>query len=1118
MPRPDQTPLDPPDPTDRALSDLCRLMDGLDRLDRLFQLPDGPGGEDGEVPLGRYRVRRRLGAGRFGMVYRATDPAVGRVVVVKVPQPVVLADPELRRRFTREALAAGRLDHPGIVPVYEAGEDGGLPYLAAGLIDGPTLAGWLADRGGPPDPRVAARLVELLALAIHHAHERGVLHCDLKPANVLLDPAGPADAAVPGVGCPRVADFGLARLLEEDPSLTRTSQVAGTPLYMAPEQARGDRRALTARADVYALGAILYELLVGRPPFWGDTDAAVRLRVMTELPAPPGRRRPGVPRDLEAVCLKCLEKDPGRRYATAAELAADLERFRRGALVRARRPGAGERLSRAVRRRPATAALAVVAAAVAAVLGWVLVRDAVERIERDLALRNAERTARVERFHAGLAAVRARRMEPYSGWGSDTLGELRELAALEPAAGRLADLRSEAAAALAAIDLRPVATIGEGFRAYFPAYSPDGRTLALGGWAEGDDGVWPVRLYDAASGELLRELRVPGHPAWRARVERPDGCRVIRYSPDGRWLVAGARSGRLARWDVRNPDAGPVVWGGHVGDDVPADNHDLVALVFSADGGFLYSSIKWQVRGWDIRAGWRAAGVWHDSTAPEGTPAFGRAPIFLTGSTHSGTEFQRLGRSAKPPGRLEPRLSDYWFALSPDGRLAAAADDADEGLKLFPVCDEAAIPVPFGRAGHPRADEGRMYEMAFSPDAARLVTTGEFDRRVKVWDVAAASLASGRVVGGGSVRFAFAPDGRRLAVAEEGRTVVYEVTGRVRETLAVGPQVQLRSFAAGRDGRTLTTFHYDARLVKAERVTRSVPPDGPVRVTDRHEVYPPAEGVADAAPDGRTYAFACRNEIGKQVVAVSTGWHVPAEDVADVRFGPDGRLWVADAHRIRVLSPGTQTEETALTNDPEGQDAGMVFRAVAPGPAHPGRPQGRASVLARRAGRAGRDLATAEVVRDRAGPVVRREPGGGRKRERRGGAAEPARRRGDPHPGRAPGRRPVGGIRPRRVGGHRVGRRDGENLVPGRNAGPDPVGERPGSAGGGERRRGATDRLGRRGAGGPPVAAGQVARRTGRPGPRLGRLKGVAAIDRHFDPIRVTLGSHSRRSALRTPA
>lgn len=919
MPHPADTPVESTaalDPT--AVDDLCRLMDGLDTLDRLLRLP-ASAGADGDVPLGRFRLRRRVGAGRHGVVFLADDPAVGRRVAVKVPQPAVLADPELKARFVREAVAAGRLDHPGVVPVFEAGEQDGLAFQAAGYVDGPTLAEWLLARGRPVDARAAARVVGAMAAAVHHAHERGVLHLDLKPANVLLDGAAADDP-----GEPRVADFGLARLVEGDPALTRTWAVAGTPLYMAPEQAAGDRRGLTARADVYALGGILHELLTGRP---------------AGVPGPPG---PAVPNDLAAVCGKCLEADPAARYGSAAEVAADLGRYAAGRPVLARAAGPAERLARTARRHPLLAGLAACVAGLVVALAVVLVRQVYVDLEHDLELKAADQANRAERFHAGLARVRARRAEPYSGWADDTLAELRELYPLRPSDDHLPEMRSEAAAALASLDLRPVQVIGEGFKPYAPAYSPDGRTLALVGWHADPDGRVRVRLYDADAGGLLRELSFPTDPAVAARTGRVEGGRLVGYSPDGRWLVAAGRGGELARWDLRDPDPRPVVWAGHSRDEVPAPDTTPTALAFAADGRTVYTSTHHVVRGWDTGRGWAPAGVWAATALARGVRPAGPVPV-LHGPDPSNRELVRLGRPGKAAGPSVIRAGGGMLAVSPDGRLAAVFPNPGGNLTLVGLTP-GGNPRPLVRPGRAPSAELPVKDLGFSPDGTVLVTAGEHDRRVKLWDVAAGALAADRPVGEGSGRFAFSPDGRRLAVAEDHRAVVYERPASVRETVAVGPHGPVEMAAVAADGRTVTTFQ---RLPNG-RGLEVVTWDGP----DARDRRPVVMGWADAepaaaAPDGRGVAWAGHN--GRfEVVIASPGGEAAADRVSDLRYGPDGRLWAADAHKVRVWTIPGWSETVAFENDPQAAATGMVARAVAPGMRHTlvGRRDGRVFRLA----------------------------------------------------------------------------------------------------------------------------------------------------------------------------
>jgi serine/threonine-protein kinase len=312
----------------------------------------GLGGEAWTPTLPGYEVLELLGRGGMGVVYKARQVGLKRLVALKILPRGAAADPASLARFRREAEAAAQLQHPHIVQIFEVGAHEGLPYLALEFVGGGTLTRKISRELLPP--REAARLTEVLARALHYAHEHGILHRDLKPSNILLTVDG----------TPKIADFGLAKRLEpgEDASAeggpTRTGDILGTPGYMAPEQAAGWTRELTAAVDVYGLGALLYELLTGRAPFPGSPALQTIRRVLEEEPVPPAALQPRVPRDLQTICLTCLQKDPARRYGTALALAEDLRAYLAGDPVQARPPGRGERLWRWVRRRPLAAAVA----------------------------------------------------------------------------------------------------------------------------------------------------------------------------------------------------------------------------------------------------------------------------------------------------------------------------------------------------------------------------------------------------------------------------------------------------------------------------------------------------------------------------------------------------------------------------------------------------------------------------------------------------------------------------------------------------------------------------------------------------------------------------------------
>jgi predicted Ser/Thr protein kinase len=292
-----------------------------------------------------YEVLGELGRGGMGVVYKARQVALNRVVALKMILGGAHAGPEDLARFRTEAEAVAQLKHANIVQVYDIGECDGKPFFSLEFVEGGSLDRKLNRKA--QKPKEAAALVETLARAMHSAHQKGVIHRDLKPANVLLTPDG----------MPKITDFGLAKRLEDDRGQTHSGSVMGTPSYMAPEQAAGRVQDMGPATDVYSLGAILYDALTGRPPFKGATVVDTLAQVRNDEPLPPSRLQPRVPRDLETICLKCLQKSPRKRYGSAAELAEDLRRFQAGEPILARPMGRAEWLWRWCRRNPVAAGL-----------------------------------------------------------------------------------------------------------------------------------------------------------------------------------------------------------------------------------------------------------------------------------------------------------------------------------------------------------------------------------------------------------------------------------------------------------------------------------------------------------------------------------------------------------------------------------------------------------------------------------------------------------------------------------------------------------------------------------------------------------------------------------------
>jgi hypothetical protein len=344
--------------------------------------PSAGVGPDGDLlpQIPGYEIVRVVGQGGMGVVYEARQRDLGRTVAVKMISGMRLGPTQVAR-FRREAEASARLQHANFVQIFEVGQVNGRPFFSMEYVDGGSLAQHLSHTR--PKPRQAAALVSTLAQAIHTAHACGIVHRDLKPSNVLLTAAG----------IPKIADFGLAKRLDDDAGCTRTGEVLGTPSYMAPEQAAGQREHIGPATDVYALGAILYELLTGRPPFQGTSPLDSLRLVTTQEPVVPSRLAPSTPPDLEAVCLKCLEKSPGARYASARELSEDLGRFLNGQPVAARRIGRIRRVGKWVRRHPRGAALAVALSGLAVFPVLSLIGEC--RAQRQLGLKAEQEAPRV---------------------------------------------------------------------------------------------------------------------------------------------------------------------------------------------------------------------------------------------------------------------------------------------------------------------------------------------------------------------------------------------------------------------------------------------------------------------------------------------------------------------------------------------------------------------------------------------------------------------------------------------------------------------------------------------------------------------------------------------------
>src|SRR5262245_16113713 len=494
---------------------------------------------DGGWTFGEYELLDQLGRGGMGAVFKARHRRLNRTVALKVVLSGRFASPAELQRFRNEAEAVAALDHPHIVPIYEVGEHEGQPYFTMRFLEGGSLGQRPKTNPtpSPGDQKDAARLVASVARAVHHAHQRGILHRDLKPANILLD----AD------GRPHVTDFGLAKKIEGGPGVTLSNAVVGTPCYMAPEQAAGRKGELTTATDVYGLGAMLYELLTGRPPFQADTPLETLRQVVESPPERPSQRQPKVDRDLELVCLKCLEKDPARRYGSAAALAEDLERWSSGVPVTVRTPGVWRRCVAWARRRPVLAVLAGVSAVAVLALAAAAVGLVFSLQMRDAA--RQEMGLRAEADQQRTSAEQARALAKGYLYGAQL--NLAQRAWQENRLPRAVELLEGQRPAPGEEDLR-------GFEWHY--------------------------LWRLCHGELMT---LPG---------QQDGATCVRWGPDGGRLASGGKDGLVRVWDART---GQAVW------TLEGHAPDVLSLCFSADGKLLASSgaIDRTVKVWDTQTG-----------------------------------------------------------------------------------------------------------------------------------------------------------------------------------------------------------------------------------------------------------------------------------------------------------------------------------------------------------------------------------------------------------------------------------------------------------------------------------------------------------------------------------
>jgi len=919
-------------PNDDQVVSLLRDSDAL-----LAGEPTSAGSKTSGVPIGTrvryfgdYELLEEIARGGMGIVYKARQTRLNRIVALKMILARSFATKEDVRRFHFEAEAAAHLQHPGIVPVFEVGEHEGQHYYSMGFVDGAPLATRLAVEVLPPAD--AAALIKQVADAVQFAHEAGVIHRDLKPANILLDKAG----------MPHVTDFGLAKRVEGDSELTASGQVVGTPSYMPPEQAAGRIDRIGPTADVYGLGAILYAALTSRPPFQADRPVDTLMQVLEREPVSPRTLNPSVPRDLETICLKCLEKDRGRRYQSAAELAAELERFLDGRPITARPLGVMARCWRWCRRQPVTAALIAavfvslcVGTAVATYFAFEADRRAKGEAEqrslaeqrereandaRDLA-QQAQQTAEAETVKTREALRESERSYYFNlittahlEWQANNLQRARELLNAAPNQLRHWDeLRNWEYDYLQRLCNSESMTLrGHSQWAMSVAFSSDGNWLASGSRDR------TIRLWDLSTGQTRHVLR--GHDGAITRVA---------FSRDGRWLASSSEDKSIRLWDVAKGELIQVL-GSHAN---PAGD-----VAFSPDGTRVASvgndrKIKiWNVDARELVSTFQQdfAPVYRLFYSPDGsrlavvTGGSARSPGMVkvldatTGrvlKTLRGHESFATCVSFSPDGQLVASGSfdgsvRIWnvdtgaelltfdghsnfitsLAFSGDGqRIATASSDLQEGggrgAGEVKVWNAKTGQVELVLRGHTE----RVRQVAFSHDDSRIATAG-YDGTVKIWS-SRRQNHSLTIAGQSTVMaVAVSPDSRRIATAGSNVTIWDAATGS-----------ELSSFSGHSTNVGLVAFHQDgARVVSSG-------PREPVKVWDSQS----GEELFSFDRHGSGVTGLCLHPDGRRIATAGSDQTV--------------RIWDLSSGREELAIPFTQRTVVAISLDNDGKRIAVGF-------------------------------------------------------------------------------------------------------------------------------------------------------------------------------------------------
>lgn len=837
--------------------------------------------------FGDYELLNEIARGGMGVIYKARQSSLNRIVALKMIRSSHLASQEEIDRFRSEAETAAGLDHPGIVPIFEVGEQAGQQYYSMALVDGISLSDVLRQEQ-VLSPQTAAELVRRVAVAIEYAHGKGVIHRDLKPANVLLARSLTLNGIPLKIDgeeqyCePKVTDFGLAKRLESDSGLTGTGQILGTPSYMAPEQAAGQGDNLGPLADVYSLGAVLYCLLTGRPPFRAANVLETLKQVIHDEPVPPRQLNSAIPHDLETICLKCLNKAPTKRYDSALEFAKDLQRYLNGEPVLARPTGFWERSWKWVKRRPAVASLVVVGS-IAALTSVGLAVGYTYQQERERIL-YAARTMSALQWFQNNDPMRAKELldsshEYQRGFEYDFLYRLIESRVLQTLDGETfvgqgqrhgmydnlgGDVEYDREGRFVAASMGrgpvliwdviagtdPLKLEGHLGKVHGLAFSGDSQYIATAG----NDGS--IKIWKVSDGTCVRSLE--GHVQPIAGENEPTaGIRrfvnAVDFSCDSAQIASGGADGTVRLWDV---STGELLksWSG-IRDDIP--KREVKDVVFSPDGQWLAAACTdGQVR------------LFHPQTL---------------------SLLQELPAS---------KQDVYSLSFDPQGRRIAAAGK-DGRVHIWDVHDRREQVIC---EGHPAG----VVSIAFSPNGQRLASGGMFDQILKIWDANTGRLVQSMDASRRERRFtitrdfgqiSFHPTGRTLAIGGDDNQVRIWNLGQDREAQELvahgGP---VRSLAFTNEG-TLATAGEDG-LIKLW-AGRSV------ELLNTIRAHTGSVNAVTLSPDGKLLASAGQDKSVKLWNPANGQllWERSEhrEEVYGVAFHQDGRLLVSSSHDGQIL-------------------------------------------------------------------------------------------------------------------------------------------------------------------------------------------------------------------------